>query len=91
MRREVPAPLSNEKVRYIEFQGDFWVTLCLAFLMLWNCTKKTRDINYQSRARLVISRIVCKVYAGHMFLTQHQLSIGMRVVQNQFKSYLQNS
>ena len=27
MRREVSAPLSNEKVTYIEFQGELWVTL----------------------------------------------------------------
>ena len=26
MRREVPAPLSNEKDTYIEFQDDLWVT-----------------------------------------------------------------
>jgi hypothetical protein len=26
MRREVSAPLSNEKDTYIEFQDDLWVT-----------------------------------------------------------------
>ena len=26
MRREVLTPLSNEKVKYIEFQDDLWVT-----------------------------------------------------------------
>jgi len=26
MRREVPTLLSNEKVTYIEFQDDLWVT-----------------------------------------------------------------
>ena len=31
MRREVLDPLSNEKVTYIEFQGDLWVTLTFVF------------------------------------------------------------
>ena len=31
MRIEVSAPLSNEKVTYIEFQGDLWVTLTFGF------------------------------------------------------------
>ena len=31
MRREVSVPLSNEKVTYIEFQGDLWVTLTFGF------------------------------------------------------------
>ena len=31
MRREVPTPLSNEKVTYIKFQGDLWVALTLGF------------------------------------------------------------
>ena len=31
MRREVPTFLSNEKVTYIEFQGDLWVTLTFGF------------------------------------------------------------
>jgi hypothetical protein len=28
----------------------------------------------------VISRLLCKVYAGHMFPTQHQLCTGMHAV-----------
>jgi hypothetical protein len=31
MRREVMASLSNERVTYIEFQGDLWVTLTFGF------------------------------------------------------------
>ena len=31
MRREVPTLLMNEKVTYIEFQGDLWVTLTFGF------------------------------------------------------------
>jgi hypothetical protein len=31
MRREVSASLSNEKVTYIEIQGDLWVTLTFVF------------------------------------------------------------
>ena len=31
MRREVLTLLTNEKVTYIEFQGDLWVTLTFGF------------------------------------------------------------
>ena len=31
MRREVLAPFSNEKVTFIEFHGDLWVTLTFGF------------------------------------------------------------
>ena len=31
MRREVSTPLTNEKVTYIEFQGDLWVTMTFGF------------------------------------------------------------
>jgi hypothetical protein len=31
MRREVSTLLMNEKVTYIDFQGDLWVTLTLGF------------------------------------------------------------
>ena len=36
MRREVPDPLSNEKVTYIEFQDDLWVTFD-PWLFIFQC------------------------------------------------------
>ena len=46
MRREVLTLLSNEKVTYIEFQGDLWVTSSTSFIAKiedleeWRSTKK---------------------------------------------------
>ena len=59
MRREVSTPLSNEKVTYIEFQGDLWVTLTFGFSYSqsdpWNFSslnlhnfKKYEDSSYSS-------------------------------------------
>ena len=42
MRREVLALLSNEKVTYIEFHGNLWVTLTLGF----SHSKMTFDFSY---------------------------------------------
>ena len=46
MRREVLAPLSNEKVRYIEFQGDLWVTLTFVFSHSQSVPWNFSSLNY---------------------------------------------
>ena len=58
MRREVLALLLNEKVTYIEFQVDLWVTLTFGFYsqsVLWNFSSlnlhnfgKYEDSSYSS-------------------------------------------
>ena len=59
MRREVISLLTDEKVTYIEFQGDLWVTLTFGFSysqsVPWNLTslnlhklRKYEDSSYSS-------------------------------------------
>ena len=58
MRREVLTPLWNEKVTYIEFQGDLWVTLTFGFShsqsVPWNFSS-LNYINKENRSLFIFS------------------------------------
>jgi hypothetical protein len=60
MRREVLTPLSNEKVTYIEIQGDLWVTLTFGFLhsqsVPWNFSY-LNYINKENRRHFILSHL----------------------------------
>ena len=45
MRREVSAPLSNEKVTYIEFQGDLWLFTFPKCLLAFHIPKVTLGVS----------------------------------------------
>ena len=52
MRREVPASLSNEKVKYIEFQGDLWVTLTFGFSHSQSVPWNFYSLNYINKENI---------------------------------------
>ena len=60
MRREISTLLSNEKVTYIEFQGDLWVTLTFVFShsqsVLWNFSS-LNYINKENKSLFVFSHL----------------------------------
>ena len=59
MRREVPTPLSNEKVTYTEIQGDLWVTLTFGFShsqsVPWNFSS-LNYINKENKSLFIFSQ-----------------------------------
>lgn len=60
MRRDVLAPLSNEKVTYTEFQGDLSVTLTFGFShsqrVPWNLSS-LNYINKENRSLFIFSHL----------------------------------
>ena len=62
MRIEVLTPLTNEKVTYIEFQGDLWVTLSFGF----SYSKVAFDLSFSQSGSWNFSSLLITIMLENM-------------------------